>query len=394
MRDIAYIWRKEIRKIFKDAGVMIYLFLIPFGYPFLYSLIYNPQTLRELPVIVIDDDRSEMSRKFCRMLDATSGVSVMGYCGNIDEAKDLLGKKKIHGIVRINRDFEKDIMTGRSAHILLISDMNSLLYYRTLLTAGSNVVQELNDQINEKYGFNGSVDFGDEKVTPQQHVINISVNPIKPYSESLYNPASGFATFIMPGVEVIVIQQALLLALGMMAGTALERNKNHHIFPNSRHYHNVYKIILGRTLCYFTLTLIAIFWTTVVVPKVFNFPQLGSLFDLMMFSIPYLLACIFLSMTLSCIIKEREEPLLLYVFISAPLLFLSGITWPWSSIPTFFKAIAMFFPSTFGIQGFIQIGSCGATLSDVQYYYFFEWGLAIFYFITTAFVYKRQVYIK
>ena len=62
MRDIAYIWADEVKRIFRDAGVMIYLFLLPFGYPLLYALIYNPQTIRSLPVVVIDNDHSHMSR--------------------------------------------------------------------------------------------------------------------------------------------------------------------------------------------------------------------------------------------------------------------------------------------------------------------------------------------
>ena len=157
------------------------------------------------------------------------------------------------------------------------------------------------------------------------------------------------------------------------------------------HYNDFFNVIVGNGLIFFTLGIIALFCTLICVPRIFNFPQLGSLFDIMMFITPYLLACIFLGMTLSCIIKGREEPLLFYVFVSVPLLFLSGMTWPWCSIPPYLKYPGCLVPSTFAIQGFIQMGSCGATLANIRFYYLFEWALAGFYFVTAMIVYRRHM---
>ena len=43
--DTFYIWKDELRNVFKDAGVMIFFFLVPFVYPLLYSFIYNNDPL-------------------------------------------------------------------------------------------------------------------------------------------------------------------------------------------------------------------------------------------------------------------------------------------------------------------------------------------------------------
>ena len=35
--DIFYIWKDELKNVFKDEGVLIFFFLVPFAYPLLYS---------------------------------------------------------------------------------------------------------------------------------------------------------------------------------------------------------------------------------------------------------------------------------------------------------------------------------------------------------------------
>lgn len=89
----------------------------------------------------------------------------------------------------------------------------------------------------------------------------------------------------------------------------------------------------------------------VIVPHIFNLPSLAHIIDLSVFMLPFILSSIFLGMTLSCLIRGRELPMLFFVFMSIPLLFMSGISWPWSAIPTFWQYVARLFPSTAAIQG-------------------------------------------
>lgn len=70
-------------------------------------------------------------------------------------------------------------------------------------------------------------------------------------------------------------------------------------------------------------------------------------------------------MTASIAIRNRETCMLIFVFTSVPLLFISGISWPGAAIPPFWKYVSYIFPSTFGINGFVKINNMGATLSEV-----------------------------
>lgn len=127
------------------------------------------------------------------------------------------------------------------------------------------------------------------------------------------------------------------------------------------------------------------------VPYMFNFISLVSWKSLMPFILPYLLACIFFSMTISALMRYRENVMLLVVFSSVPLLFMSGVSWPQSNIPSFWQGVSWLFPSTFGIRGFVRMNSMGATLEDISTEYHALWIQAVVYFVLAHEVYRFQI---
>ena len=133
------------------------------------------------------------------------------------------------------------------------------------------------------------------------------------------------------------------------------------------------------------------FYVLHIVPRLFSLNQIGQPGSLVLFVAPYLAACIFFAMTTSIAIRNRETCMLIFVFTSVPLLFISGISWPGAAIPPFWKYVSYIFPSTFGINGFVKINNMGATLSEVAFEYKALWIQAGIYFLTTCWVYRWQI---
>jgi ABC-2 type transport system permease protein len=132
-------------------------------------------------------------------------------------------------------------------------------------------------------------------------------------------------------------------------------------------------------------------YLTMAVPRLFSFPQLATWDVLLGIMLPYLLACIFFGMTVSCLVRYRENVMLLVVFLSVPLLFLSGVSWPQSAIPGAWQGVSWLFPSTFGIRAYVRANSMGATLSDIMLEYRCLWIQAGFYFCLCCLVYRHQI---
>lgn len=380
LNDLFYIWRKELGNVFKDQGVLIFFFLVPLAYPILYAFIYTNETVREVPVVAVDHSHSTLSRKFLRDTDASPDIHIIAYCADLEEAKDIMRKKGAYGTIYIPEHFSDDIAKGIQTQIQIYCDMSGLLYYKAMLSACTDVSLEMNKQIKiSRLG--NTTDRQDE----------VSTQPILYENVTLFNPQNGFASFLIPAVLILIIQQTLLLGIGLSAGTARENNRFKDLVPLNKRYHGTLRIVLGKSLVYFMIYLLMGTYILCAVPKMFSLVQIAQAHVLFTFIIPYISACIFFAMTASIAIRNRETCMLIFVFTSLPLLFISGISWPGAAVPSFWKYFSWLFPSTFGINGFVRINSMGATLPEVLFEYRALWLQTGIYFLTTCIVYRHQI---
>ena len=378
--DVFYVWYAENKLIFKDQAVMILFFLLPFGYPLIYGFIYNNEVVRDAALVVVDQDDTYVSREYTRRIDASSGVKVVKVCDDEELAKRMLDKKEAYGYLVLPSTFSADIYKGKQAHASLFSDMSCLLYYKAFRLVGVEAsVSLLHDLARGTKG----------ATTDEQQAIYI--DPVPYEMVSTFNPQNGFAGFILPAILIFIIHQSLILGISMLGGTHREKNTLHTLVPIMRHNRGTFRIVFGKALAYFMIYIVVTFWCLVVVPKLFVFPSLFDLQTLILFCIPYLFACIFLAMFISCFIPNRESPMVLLVFTSLIFLFISGISWPKEMIPWYWKAFSYLLPATPGIQGFVRINTTGALLYDVSFEYQLLWVQTGFYFMLTFFAYRRQV---
>ena len=105
-RDWYGIFAGELKRIFTDSGVLIIFLLAGLGYPLLYGIVYHNGTLDDMPVAVVDNSGSSVSREFTRALDATRELSVVRSCADMAEARQCMQKRQVHGIVMIPADFD------------------------------------------------------------------------------------------------------------------------------------------------------------------------------------------------------------------------------------------------------------------------------------------------
>lgn len=127
------------------------------------------------------------------------------------------------------------------------------------------------------------------------------------------------------------------------------------------------------------------------VTNAFELPRLGEYLTYLAFLLSYLLACIFMAMVLSALVFRREDCILLFVFLSVPLLFLSGISWPGAAVPKFWHYVSWLFPSTFGMNGYVRLHGMGASLSEISYELRGLWIQAGVYFGIAYSLYWRQI---
>lgn len=414
-------FRNTIRDILGDGALIIFMVIVPVIYPIVYALIYNNEVAREVPIAIVDNDGSTSSREFLRRMDATPDVHIAARCNSLEEARRKVAHREAYGIVYIPHDFTRSMARMQQTHVNVYCDMSGMLYYKAILSAATDVSLDMNARLKIQRAGNS---------TRRQD--ETTAYPLQYQNIALFNPQSGFASFLLPAVLVLIIQQTLILGIGMEAGTRRERMERTHHFPSTEEFtldaqaqlaasearhrafalnklqqwfhprrtrlrhasQRAWRSLLGRAAAFFLIYIPVAVFEFGVVPRLFSFPQIGHWVDLLLFSLPYLLACIFFSITLSVLPRGRESIILIAVFSSVPMLFLSGVSWPGTAIPWYWHTLADLIPSTFGINGFIRINTLGATLTDVRPEYIGLWIQTLIYGLTAWWVTRKNEVLK
>jgi ABC-2 type transport system permease protein len=346
IKNIIDIWWQETLAIFKDSGAMLFCFVLPLAYPVLYSWIYNNEVVHDVPVVVVDDSHSALSREFIQKVDASPDVSVAYYAGSIHEAQSYIGHGEAYGIFYFPSNFATAVGRHEQAHVSVYCDMSYMLTYKAIYMTAQNVSMAIGTEI--KIAKSGTYTDREAEIISQ---------PLDFEDVPIFNTTGGYGNFILPGVLVLIIQQALLLSVGLLSGTQREKH-----FPMVKHVIDAY---FGKGFAFILIFAIMLAYCTLVVPRMFGFVMMVHFLDWLVFMTPYLIACIGFALVGSELIPFREAVMLTAVCTSVPFLFLSGISWPQSGIPGFWQGIGNCLPSTFAIRGFVRMSSMGARIGDV-----------------------------
>lgn len=355
----------EFSLVLHDQGLLLFFFFLPIAYPIIYSLIYNPELVKEVEMVVIDSDRTTLSRKLTRMMDACDEVRVIGYASDLPEARRALNEHKAYAILQIPEGFARSIGRGETGNAVMYSDMSLLIRYRGFLLASTSVMQEIGAEIL-------AADINQD-IPLATTVVSGDLLPI--HDISLGNIRSGFDSFIMPGVLILILHQVIVLAVGM-AGGAKRENPRLVGYNPVNVAPSVLSTMIAQALCYFTIIGVPMIFLIHYVPMMFRFPMAGNFLQEIAFLTPMVIAACGVGYVYQAFVREREEVFISWVFSSVLFLFLSGLIWPIYAMPPIWKALAYICPSTWGVEGFIKMSSNGSSLAQVSGDYINLWILA------------------
>ena len=371
-----FVFPHELKRIFTDPGVVVIFIVATLAYPLLYKAIYWNEQITNVPVAVVDLSQSAESRTFLHHWNASPDIRLTHTCNSIAEAEQLLREQKVHGIVYFPRDFASQLADPLGqAHISLYCDMSSFLYMKAIYLSCNQVMLESMRNIQiDRYE---SMGYGRE--------FSWALVQDAPYTETaLYNPTGGYGSFLIPAVLVLILHQTLLFGICMLDGTARDDDEVLYRVLGKGRVAGVLRLILGRAAAYFTIYYALAAILLGLLPRLFDIPHIGDIGDILRFIVPYILACIFFSMTVSVFIRNRESGLVLLISTSLIFLFMAGISWPKEMMPAAWRYLSYFIPYTWGAHGFIHINSMGATLWSTRNEYISLWILSGGYFLATC----------
>lgn len=378
-RGIAGAFVGEWRRVLADRGVFSLLIVAPVFYGVFYPQPYLGQLVRKIPIAVVDDDRTVLSRRLIQALDADEAISVAVRSPALDVAQQALFDRRVFGILEIPTDTEREVLKGHQARIPAYVDSAYFLVFNRTLQG-----------IAEGAGDTNVVDIlrGLRMDGAQARLALTALSPAELLTEPLYNPTGGYASYVVPAAFVLIIQQTLLMGTATLTALGFESR------PGVRRIAPGATGLFGRGLAYLTIYASALALFFVVLPRIYGFSTLGRVADLALFAVPFVLATSFMAQAAGSFFMHREAAVLVFVATTLPQFFLVGVSWPREMIPPLLEQLRRIFPSESAIDGLVRIGQMGARLGEVRADWLYVWLLTAVYFALAAAASRRRAAIE
>ncbi|MGE3872465.1 MAG: ABC transporter permease [Parvibaculaceae bacterium] len=354
--------RQELARIFTLKPVFSVMILATAIYALFYPQPYLNEALRDVPVAVVDRDGTTSSRELARRIEATSDVAVAMILPDLPSAERAVHAREVSGILLIPKDFERDLLHGRSSPIALYADASYFLNYQRVSGAVTAVARAFGAEVEAARLIALGID---------PALATAAGDPMPLTAVPLFNPQGGYATYVLPAAFVLLLQQTLLMGAGLL-GTFSRAGGP--LYVGDR-----LASTAGRLLAYLALQAVILPVYLIGLPYLYGVPRLGPALPILIFAVPFVLAVGSLGLFMASVFRNPLIVQLVCGAIGLPFFFLAGFAWPAEAIPEPIRLLALLVPSTSAIDGFVRLSQLGATLSDVQSQFFVLWGLAFAY---------------
>ena len=340
-------FRQTLRNIVRQKETLTLLFGASILYSFFYPTPYLNQVLRDLPVVVVDRDHSALSRQLIRWLDASEAASVSSRSEDLNAAQDSVRAGVAGAALLIPQDLERHVLRREPAYVEAYVDASYLLVYSTAIRAIQGVTGTLATGISVR------------RLQASDLTTRAAVQQARPVTFvpwPLFNPLAGYASYVVPTVFILILQQTLLIGIGALR-VAERREENHGKEP-------LWAILGGKLGATAFIYLGHALFMFGVVFSLYGFPMRASWLEVVLFLVPYFAAVTLLGLTIAELFDRPESSTVALAAMGLPALFMSGMSFPAEVQAGWVRVLAVVLPSTFGIQGFLQLAEMGARLDQ------------------------------
>ena len=373
MNEIIKIISHEFRAIGTNIPILIVLVLGNVGYGFLYNLLYNTNVYKEAPIAIVDMSQSDLSRHFIDYIDATQEVKVVAKTQNFHEAKSMLIEREIVGFLYIPSELKTEIMKGNQVQCVVYGSTLSFLDYLNIYEAVNFASLDINSELIPE--MIESLNMIDILFLANDKAVDI-------VSEPLYNTSEGYGTYLIPPVMVIIIFQTLMITVAMRCGSEVTESQRHRVTK----FYDSMKIVLGKAFTNVMIYSVFSVFFLGLLPLIFHLPHLGDSLDIIIMMIPYLFASVFFCLSLSPFYTDSDMPLFIIVFMSVPLVFLSGISYPLELMPWHWRIFHYLIPTAPATLAFVKLDCMGGDLTNIRPEIITLWIQCAVYFVVAVLV--------
>lgn len=282
---------------------------------------------------------------------AAPGIDVRLVTGSEATAQAALWRSEVESVLIIPPDLARHATQGQAVTLPVLGNGTYLLLNKNVLEGFAKSVSTVSAgiEIARRQARGASPAEAKEKRAPVRLQI-----------DTLFNEKEGYASYIVPAVAVLIVQQTLLIGAALLAGTWCQRGgaRARWLLRRPSRALGLWSLLggLGMANGLFFFGFVFWFW---------DYPRGANLPLAALVLLPFVLATSALGVALGAWSRQRERVFMLWVATSIPLFFLTGTPWPLQAVPEPLVWLAACLPTSAGVQALVAANQMGASLTEV-----------------------------
>lgn len=276
--------------------------------------------VKDLPIAVIDHDRSVVSRNLIDKFTLSEAFEVAGYPDNQEQAESWMRSGKVKYVMVVPNNFEQDLRRGETPGLQILLDGTN--------SNAASLAKDYTAAIVKNF---------EAEFSPDTSQANSTVRPAV---QIWYNRAQTLESFVV----LSMIVAAIMMVGTIHSAASITREKevgtiDQLMVTPTR----VWEIFLAKTIPTLGVGILA-FFPSLFIIWWFGVPIKGSLLLFVFLMAIFLVSAIAIGVLIASITKTLQQTLLLCFFGLFPILFLSGTMTPIESMPSFMQPFAYLSP--------------------------------------------------
>lgn len=354
LKNFRKLVQRELSFLIKDVDILTIILLSPLFYGIFYGTVYLHKVEHEIPVIVVDQENSALSRQLIRSLDANPMLQVVETTTDLPHSRQAIEEWDVQGVVWIPEEFGTLLKQGRQAHLKVYLNNSRFLPSNDINRAVQETVALFNGAIRLHYF--------EAKGLSQEQALS-QIQPLKVDNRNLFNPRQSYGDFLIPGVLALILQQTLLFGLAMSVAREFENQSLAEWIQMSRGRFPA--MVAGKGFFYFVLYFAYSLLFFSFYLQLLHLPFKGNYISFQFLNFIFLLTITVWGVLIGSFFRSKLSALQVLVFSSYPLFLLSGYSWPLQAMPGWLRGLSHLLPSTPYFLAMQRMVTMGAGFGDV-----------------------------
>ncbi len=346
MRTILFILQKEFLQIIRNKLILGMLFLMPVVQLIILGHAADYE-IRHINLLILDQDHSTVSGDLVHHFKASKYFDLLPAANKYEEGLEQMQRGEADIILEIPLGLERELNRGESAEVHLTAD----------------AINGVKAGLGTKYASRIIYDYNVERGRAAGGQI---ITPIDLRYSNWYNPKMNYATFMVPGILVLLLTLvgAFLASINIVREKEMGTIEQLNVTPIKK-----YQFIIGKLFPFLVIGLMELTIGLVIGKLIFHIQYQGSLVIVYSFAVLYLIAVLGLGLLISTLSDTQQQAMFIAWFFLVVFILMGGLFTPIDSMPLWAQKLTLLNPIRYFIEVVRMVLLKGSNWMDVRWHF-------------------------